>query len=122
MNPQTPKEVWIARLLETFPLTILDEHAPTIYSRLVYGFSFPGTDKIPAAVEHLQQGLQRVFRRWPFLAGQIMHQVHSSKTRLVYTKNHYDFNISIFPNEVFRHEILTKGKFSHSYQQLAELG
>ncbi|KAK0670204.1 hypothetical protein QBC41DRAFT_390206 [Cercophora samala] len=118
----TSRHIWTARLLETFPLTVIDQHAPVIYTRLVYGFRFPETTNIPAAVDYLRKGLYRVFGRWPFLAGQVVHTTDSTKAQLVYSKDPNDFNISVFPDEVFNHEILNKKKFPYTYEQLLDLG
>lgn len=108
--------------METFPLTVVDQYALVTYTRLVHGFRFPDTDKIPAAVDYLLKGLHRVFKRWPFLAGQVVHPADSTTAQVVNSEDLNNFNINVFPHEVFCHEVLTKKKFPYTYEQLLDLG
>lgn len=108
--------------METFPLTVVDQYALVTYTRLVYGFRFLDTDKIPAAVNYLLKGLHRVLKRWPFLAGQVVHPADSTTAQVVYSEDLNNFNINVFPYEVFCHEVLTKKKFPYTCVQLLDLG
>ncbi|KAK4160668.1 hypothetical protein QBC43DRAFT_270044 [Cladorrhinum sp. PSN259] len=115
------KNAWIAGLDEVFPLTPLDQAAPRIYTRLVYGFRFPDTKNIEAAVSYLQAGLHRAFTQWPFLAGQVIHPADSQHARAVFSRDPQKFNLGSFPGEVFAYQILDQSVFP-TYEQLQKKG
>ncbi|KAK4204550.1 hypothetical protein QBC40DRAFT_330882 [Triangularia verruculosa] len=103
------KQEWIWSLKKHVPL-------PSWYIR----FEFRDATMQKAAIDHLKEGLDRVFTRWPFFAGQVIHSTHPPKVMLLYTKDRKHFNINhYFGNEIFNHEHLKEPQ--DSYRQLVGL-
>lgn len=120
------KEDWLPTLVNELPLTPFDRTAPTIYTRLVYGFPFNDINNIPACIDYLKINLLRAFSRWPYLAGQVIHPSPNDPdhpmTRVVYTDNQEDWNITRFPREVFDWQIVKEGgdQYPWTFERLEE--
>jgi len=119
------KEDWVKlRLTEVLPLTPIDQTAPRIYTRVVYGFPFSGNDAtLQDAVARVRESLLRSFSRWPFLAGQVIHPGDSDLMAAVYSHIPENFNLHRFPDEVFSHRDLRKlGAASWNFEKLTKQG
>ncbi|KAK5661875.1 hypothetical protein OQA88_9983 [Cercophora sp. LCS_1] len=122
------RQHWITNdLTSTHLLTAIDQTAPKIYTRLVYGFPFSGPDEnIPAAVDYLHAGLKRAFTRWPYLAGQVIHSdddprdTNSHLIELVYTDDASKNNLAKYPDEVFDWQIVEDDEFAWTFERLED--
>ncbi|KAK4183432.1 hypothetical protein QBC35DRAFT_543760 [Podospora australis] len=108
---QRTKEEWINHLAQSgmeLPLTRCDNHAPSIYFRVVYGF-----------------GISRSNQDRRSLAGQVSHEANGN-VRVKYSYDQEDFNIyhQNFSHEVFRRkDLVCSEKFPYeNYDQLVRAG
>jgi len=116
-----PKQRWISGLTEEFPLTGIDQNAPKVYSRVVYGFPFKGeANFFNEAVDYLRKSFFCALVCYPFMGGQVVHPPDSKLLRLVYSNDQGQSGFLRFHGEVFGVQKLHRNHYPWDFEGLQQ--